>query len=204
MASEADEEEVEEASLGRTSSKCGASSGSEDIPRVFSPISKVCTEIPIPTVKEICGSDLPEIGVSLKMQSNVIPSSGALSIISPSVAVPLLEQPSVLGTDIVDGLGTSAHAPVREPNTLAANVIGSPVVFPALSIKAVLAFPDDLAVLARKCIGTAMAVLDVAYIREGSRFQVCKEGLVKEIYEKLVETLGTRGIHLSPVEDETL
>ncbi|KAB1216611.1 hypothetical protein CJ030_MR4G025772 [Morella rubra] len=71
-------------------------------------------------------------------------------------------------------------------------------------LSAVPAFPGDPAVLARRCIGVAMAVLEVAYLREGSRFQVRKEGRGKEIYERLVETLGTRGIHLPPGGDETL
>ncbi|KAB1226872.1 hypothetical protein CJ030_MR1G002655 [Morella rubra] len=43
-------------------------------------------------------------------------------------------------------------------------------------LSAVPAFPGDPAVLARRCIGVAMAVLEVAYLREGSRFQVRKEG----------------------------
>ncbi|KAB1219227.1 hypothetical protein CJ030_MR3G001290 [Morella rubra] len=71
-------------------------------------------------------------------------------------------------------------------------------------LSAVPAFPGDPVVLARRCIGVAMAVLEVAYLREGSRFQVRKEGRGKEIYERLVETLGTRGIHLPPGGDETL
>ncbi|KAB1226839.1 hypothetical protein CJ030_MR1G012143 [Morella rubra] len=71
-------------------------------------------------------------------------------------------------------------------------------------LSAVPAFPGNPAVLARRCIGVAMAVLEVAYLREGSRFQVRKEGRGKEIYERLVETLGTRGIHLPPGGDETL
>ncbi|KAB1216315.1 hypothetical protein CJ030_MR4G003061 [Morella rubra] len=71
-------------------------------------------------------------------------------------------------------------------------------------LSAVPAFPGDPAVLAHRCIGVAMAVLEVAYLREGSRFQVRKERRGKEIYERLVETLGTRGIHLPPRGDETL
>ncbi|KAB1223852.1 hypothetical protein CJ030_MR2G009205 [Morella rubra] len=71
-------------------------------------------------------------------------------------------------------------------------------------LSATPAFPGDPAALARKCIGAAMAVLEVAYLREGNRFRVRKEGRGKEIYEKLVETLGTRGVLLPPAGDETL
>lgn len=37
------------------------------------------------------------------------------------------------------------------------------------------AFPGDLVVLARRCIGVAMAVLEVAHGNERSRFKVCKD-----------------------------
>lgn len=72
------------------------------------------------------------------------------------------------------------------------------------ALSAAPAFPDDPAILVRRCIGAAMIVLEVAYKSEGSRFQVWKEGRAKEIYQHLIETLGTRGIHLPPAEDETL
>ncbi|KAB1222349.1 hypothetical protein CJ030_MR2G025523 [Morella rubra] len=72
------------------------------------------------------------------------------------------------------------------------------------TLSAVPAFPGDPTALARKYIGVAIAVLEVAYLREGSYFQVRKGGHGKEIYEKHIETLGTRGVHLPPVEDETL
>lgn len=39
-----------------------------------------------------------------------------------------------------------------------------------------LAFPDDLAVLARRCIGVVIAVLEVAHREEGSCFKVHKGG----------------------------
>ncbi|KAB1205586.1 hypothetical protein CJ030_MR7G017758 [Morella rubra] len=70
------------------------------------------------------------------------------------------------------------------------------------ALSAVPAFPDDPVVLACRCIGVAMAILDIAYMRERSHFQVRKERCVMEIYEKL-ETFGTCGIHLPLAEDET-
>lgn len=81
------------------------------------------------------GSDLLEIGARFEVHSDAIPSSGTLSIISLSVAVPLLEQPSVLGTAIAGSPGTSALAPAGEPSMSAADVIGTPMVLPALLIK---------------------------------------------------------------------
>ncbi|KAB1199059.1 hypothetical protein CJ030_MR0G027771 [Morella rubra] len=176
--------------------------GSEDIPHVFSPISRVHMEIPVPAVKEIReiqtssfsislaapsvrgeslsspgaynpiatstldlpgtltadgletdekdrptassglqnlillfdfasgGSDLPKIGGSLEVQSDMILSSGALSSISSSATVPYQEQPSVPGTSIVGGSSTSMLVLAGKPSTSAANVTSGPIVLP--------------------------------------------------------------------------
>lgn len=42
-------------------------------------------------------------------------------------------------------------------------------------LSTMLAFPGDLAILACRCIGAAMVVLEVAHGNERSRFKVCKE-----------------------------
>lgn len=72
------------------------------------------------------------------------------------------------------------------------------------TLSVVPAFPDDPAVIARRCIDATMAVLEVAHMDEGRCFKVLKEGHTKEIYQLLIETLGTRSIHFSPAEDEIL
>lgn len=50
-------------------------------------------------------------------------------------------------------------------------------------LSAVPAFPDDPVVIARRCIGAAMTVLEVAHMDEGRSFKVLKEGRAKEIYQ---------------------
>ncbi|KAB1206639.1 hypothetical protein CJ030_MR7G001539 [Morella rubra] len=60
-------------------------------------------------------------------------------------------------------------------------------------LSVMLAFLGDPMILARRYIGAAMAVLEVAHENEGSHFMVSKNGSAKKIYQHLVENLGTCG-----------
>lgn len=76
----------------------------------------------------LSGSNLPGTGVGLEVQSDVLPSLEILSMISPLVAVPFLEYPSVLRAAIASSLGTFVSAPADELSTSAANIAGGSVV----------------------------------------------------------------------------
>ncbi|KAB1222348.1 hypothetical protein CJ030_MR2G025524 [Morella rubra] len=102
MVSEAEEEEAEEASLAHTSSKCGASSWSEDIPHVFSPIFEVRTEISVPVLKEICEIGTPSFNISL-----AAPSVRGEPFSSPGASSPIATlMPDLPGTLTADCLET--------------------------------------------------------------------------------------------------
>lgn len=54
-------------------------------------------------------------------------------------------------------------------------------------MSAILAFPGDLAVLARRSIGVTMVYLKVAHGLEGSYFRVCEDRCAEDIYQHLVK-----------------
>ncbi|KAB1226605.1 hypothetical protein CJ030_MR1G023376 [Morella rubra] len=110
MASEAKEEEAEEAPLAHTSSKRGASSGSKDIPHVFSPNSGVCTEISVPAVKEIHEIGTPTFSVSL----------AALSVRGEPPSSIGISDPIVTSTSDLLEVATQNRLEVDERDRLAA------------------------------------------------------------------------------------
>ncbi|KAB1206505.1 hypothetical protein CJ030_MR7G000039 [Morella rubra] len=169
------EEEKGEVPLDRRSSKYRTNTGSEDVPRIFSPISGVHAQVMDPEVRDVpevgvpsfslvpasdlpetpnvdyldvvdedlpstplgptntvvlvdcassSGLDSPEARVDFVVQSEVLPPSGVLPVISPSVEVPYSQQPCVLGASIIGCSGVSGSVPAGEPNALVANVAG--------------------------------------------------------------------------------
>ncbi|KAB1223853.1 hypothetical protein CJ030_MR2G009206 [Morella rubra] len=104
VASEVEEVEAEEASLARTSSKRGTSSGPEDVAHTSSPSSGIRTGIPVPAVKEIREIGTPSFGISL----------AAPSVYGGLPSPPRTSNPTATTTPVLPGISTAERSETDE------------------------------------------------------------------------------------------